>query len=148
MVFFWIVAMVALVVVEATTVGLVSIWFAVGAAAALITAAFGVAPWIQVVVFLVVSGVILAALRPMARKYLKIRQKPTNADRVIGMICPVTEAIDNIAGSGAVSVGGKTWTARSLTGSNIAKGELVRTVSIQGVKLIVEEAQKPAEAAR
>lgn len=144
MVIFWLVAIVALIAVEAGTVGLVSIWFAIGAAAALIAAAFHLAVWLQIVIFLGVSAVVLAALRPVARKYLNVRQKPTNADRVIGVICPVTEDIDNIAGTGVVAVDGKEWTARSLTGTNIPEGEYVRVTSIQGVKLIVEEATVPA----
>lgn len=144
MIIFWLVAIVALIAVEAGTVGLVSIWFAIGAAAALIAAAFRLAVWLQIAIFLGVSAVVLAALRPVARKYLNVRQKPTNADRVIGVICPVTEDIDNIAGTGVVSVDGKEWTARSLTGVNIPAGQYVRVTSIQGVKLIVEEATVPA----
>ena len=144
MIVFWIVAVVAFVAVEAATVGLVSVWFAVGAAAALIAAALKAALWLQIVIFLVVSSVILAVLRPVARRYLNVRQKPTNADRAIGMICKVTEDIDNIAGTGAVSVEGKVWTARSLTGENIPAGQYVRVASIQGVKLIVEGATVPA----
>lgn len=145
MIVFWIAATVAFAALEAATVGLVSIWFAVGSVAALISAALGAHFWVQLIVFIAVSGVILAFLRPIARKYLKVRAKPTNADKVLGVICPVTEAIDNIVGTGAVSVGGKEWTARSLTGVNIPVGEYVRVTSIQGVKLIVETVRKETE---
>lgn len=148
MIVFWIVVLLACVVVEAATLGLVSIWFAAGAAAALIAAALNVGFWIQIAIFLSVSGVVLALVRPVVRRYLAVRAKPTNADRVIGMICPVTEEIDNIRGTGAVLVSGKTWTARSLSGENIAVGEYVRVELIQGVKLIVEEASKTAEAVK
>lgn len=148
MIVFWIVVLLACVVVEAATLGLVSIWFAAGAAAALIAAALNVGFWIQIAIFLLVSGVVLALVRPVVRRYLAVRAKPTNADRVIGMICPVTEEIDNIRGTGAVLVSGKTWTARSLSGENIAAGEYVRVELIQGVKLIVEEASKTAEAVK
>ncbi len=144
---FWIIVIVGFLALEAATVGLVCIWFAVGGVAALIACALKLDFWVQVVVFLGVSGLVLAVLRPVARKYLNSRRKPTNADRVIGMIAPVTETIDNIAGTGAVVVSGKTWTARSASGGNVAEGALVKILSIQGVKLIVEEA-KPAQVER
>lgn len=143
---FWIVVMIAFLGLEAATVGLVSIWFAVGACAALIAAALRATFVGQVVVFLAVSGVVLVAVRPFARRMIKVRKKPTNADRLLGVICPVTEDIDNIAGTGAVTVSGREWTARSLTGVNIAVGDFVRVSSIQGVKLIVEPAMETAEA--
>ncbi len=143
---FWIIVMLLFLAVEAATVGLVSIWFAVGACAALIAAALGAQFWLQFIIFLAVSGIVLVTLRPFARKFLNVRKKPTNADRVLGVICPVTEDIDNIAGTGAVSVGGKEWTARSLTGVNIMAGSFVRVSSIQGVKLIVEPAAETVKA--
>ncbi|MGM9522302.1 MAG: NfeD family protein [Oscillospiraceae bacterium] len=146
MVYFWIAALVVFLAVEAATVSLVTIWFALGSLCALVAAVCGAQPWLQFVLFVVISGAVLAALRPLAKKYVNVRKKPTNADRVIGMVCPVTESIDNVAGTGAVSVDGKVWTARSANGAKIPEGVLVRPVSIQGVKLIVEEAKRPAEA--
>ncbi len=141
---FWLVVLIACVVVETATLGLVSIWFAFGAVGALIACAMRAKFIVQIVVFLTVSGAVLALLRPFARRCLAVRAKPTNADRAIGMICPVTEDIDNIQGTGAVALSGKTWTARSLTGENIPSGEYVRVQAIQGVKLIVEETSKAA----
>ncbi len=145
MLYFWIVATVAFIALEAATVGLVSVWFALGSAAALIGAALGAEVWLQVVLFLAVSAVALAVLKPVAVKYFKVGAKPTNADRLLGVVCPVTEDIDNIHATGAVSAGGKEWTARSLTGEPIPKGALAQVMSIQGVKLIVEPARRPAE---
>lgn len=145
MLFFWIIAVIAFVVAEAITVSLVSIWFAVGAAAALIAASLGAQIWLQFTLFIVVSAAVLAFLRPVLRKYIKIKKLPTNADRVIGKVCPVVENIDNVAGTGAVAVDGKEWSARTADGARLPKGSFVRTVSIQGVKLIVEPAEKRAE---
>ncbi len=75
--------------------------------------------------------------RPLVKKYVNNKVEPTNADIVIGKECRVTERIDNIAGTGAVYVDGKTWTARSEDDTPIAEGELVTAVRIDGVKLIV-----------
>jgi hypothetical protein len=63
------------------------------------------------------------------------------ADRVLGRTARVTETIDNDSASGAVYVDGKTWTARSADGS-VPAGSRVEIRRMEGVKLIVEAAQK------
>lgn len=138
----WLIVMVLFLVVEAATVGLVCIWFAVGALAALIAALLGAEIWLQIVLFLVVSAVALYFTRPLAKKYVNAKVEPTNADMVIGKECRVTEAIDNIAGTGAVYVDGKTWTARSESDEVIPEGTLVTAKRIEGVKLIVAAPEK------
>ncbi len=144
MVYIWITAFVLFIVAEAATVSLISIWFALGSAVALVAAALNAPLWFQFVLFIVTSGLVLLFLRPLAKRAISARKVPTNADRVIGMLCTVNEEIDNIAGTGAVSVDGKVWTARSADGSVIPSGTVVRALSIQGVKLIVEDVQRTA----
>ena len=51
---FWLIAVIALGIAEAVTVGLVTIWFAVGALAALISSLFGGPLWLQILLFIVV----------------------------------------------------------------------------------------------
>ena len=145
--YFWLAAFVVLCVAEAVTVNLVSIWFALGALAALIAAALGAAVWLQVTLFLLVSALTLVLTRPLAKRLLARHHVPTNTDRVLGKTCEVTEAIDNTAGTGAVYVDGKTWTARSLDGEPIPAGTLVQAQSVEGVKLIVTEAAPSRQAA-
>ncbi|MCR5576000.1 MAG: NfeD family protein [Oscillospiraceae bacterium] len=137
---FWLVAMVVLLVVEGMAPGLVSIWFALGALAALISSLLKAPVWLQVLWFFVVSLATLLITRPLAKKYVNAHTVHTNADMAIGQDCVVTEAIDNVAGTGAVSVGGKIWTARMAEKDGRAeKGAVLRAVRIEGVKLIVEE---------
>ena len=140
MLIFWIAAIVVFLVIEAATANLVTVWFAVGSAAALLAERLGAQIWLQALVFIAVSVGVLLTLRPFTRKYVNGSKHPTNADRVLGTVCPVTEDIDNICGTGSVSVDGKVWSARTRDGANIEKGTLVRPVSIEGVKLIVERA--------
>lgn len=137
MIIFWLIAFVVFLAIEAATAGLTSIWFALGALVALISAAIGAPPWLQIIWFIVVSAVTLYFTRPLAKKYLSPRRKATNADRVLEMPCVVTEDIDNLNNTGSVSVNGKLWTARSMTGERLRKGTLVRAIAIEGVKLIV-----------
>ena len=136
---FWLVAMIILLIVEGAVPGLVSIWFALGALAAMISALFDAPFWLQTVWFLVVSLVSLCLTRPLVKKYVNARIQPTNADALIGKECIVTESIDNIAGEGAVKISGQVWTARSAVDSlKIEQGQIVKVKEIQGVKLIVE----------
>ena len=98
----------------------------------------------QVGVFLVVSALLLACLRPLVRRYVTPRITATNADSVIGKVAVVTEAVDNIAAQGAVKVGGVVWTARSSTERPNPAGTQVRVDRIEGVKLFVTPAEVPA----
>ena len=136
---FWIAALILFLVVEAVTVGLASIWFAVGALAALICAMVGGAVWLQAVWFVVVSLVALILTRPLVKKFVNGRTVATNADRNIGRTALVIEKIDNLEATGSVRLDGVEWTARSSDDSrSIAEGAQVIVREIQGVKLIVE----------
>ena len=134
----WLIAMIALLVIEGIVPGLVSIWFALGALAALIAAILNAPLWLQIVWFLVISFVTLYFTRPLAKKYVNARTQPTNADRLIGKECVVTEGIDNVLGTGAVTVDGKIWTARTEDQDLRAEpGKKMTVLRIEGVKLIV-----------
>ena len=134
----WIAAIIIFGVVEAATVGLVSIWFVIGSAAGLIAAALDAPIWLQVVVFFIVSIAALIATRPLVRQISKKGGAATNADRVLGGTARVTETIDNTIPSGEVYIDGKTWTARSQSGAVIAPETLVTVIRLEGVKLYVD----------
>ena len=133
----WTAAIILFGVVEAATAGLVCIWFAAGALAALVAAFVDASLLVQCVVFLVVSAGALALTRPFLRRVMAVGAEPTNADRIIGQVAKVTETIDNENSRGAVYVDGKEWSARSLTEEIIPAGSRVRIESMQGVKVLV-----------
>ncbi|MBR6951070.1 MAG: NfeD family protein [Oscillospiraceae bacterium] len=141
----WLAALVFFLIIEGATAQLVSIWFVIGAAAALVVSLLHGPMWLQIAVFVVVSAAALILTRPIVRRLTAGRVHPTNADRILGAECLVTEAIDNLAGTGAVAVDGKTWTARSADGSDIPEGTLVTVLSIEGVKAIVSACAKNEE---
>ena len=135
----WVVLMIGFLVVEGIAPGLVSIWFALGALAALISALLGAQVWLQAVWFIVISVLALVITRPLAKKYVNSRTQATNADMLIGQECIVTETIDKLHGTGAVSVAGKVWTARADDPEKIIeKGSVAVIERIEGVKLIVK----------
>ena len=135
----WLVAMIVLLVIEGVVPGLISIWFALGALAALVSALLHAPLWLQIVWFLAVSIAALALTRPLAKKYINAKTQPTNADMLIGKECVVRESIDNVLGAGAVSVDGKVWTARTESDEvRLQEGSRAVVVRIEGVKLIVK----------
>ena len=144
----WLVVVVLLFAAEAATVGLVSIWFGVGALTGLVISFFCRNVWIQLGVFLAVSFVCLLAVRPLVRKYIAPRKVATNADRTVGAEGVVTQAVDNLAATGQITVGGTVWTARTEEGAApIAQGAQVRVLRIEGVKVIVTPIQTPVPGA-
>ena len=136
-VYVWLALLVVFLIVEAATVGLVSLWFAAGALAAMIAALLGGELWLQLVLFCVVSGALLIALRPFARKLLRPGIVPTNVDAVIGTEGVVVTAIDNLSATGEVKLGAVLWSARSTDGTSIPEGTKVRVEKVEGVKVLV-----------
>jgi len=135
----WAVLLILFVTIEiATPTSLISIWFALGAVGALISAS--IAPeliWLQVTLFLLTSGITLCFTRPLVKKHLMVSETATNANRVLEMIGVVREDICNLNGTGTVYVGGKLWTARSEKSTPITTDTQVDILRIEGVKLIV-----------
>lgn len=138
----WAVLLVAFVAVEAFTVSMVSVWFAFGAVGAMIVSLLNGDLWLQVAVFVVVSGITLALLQPLSQKYMKPRIQPTNVDALVGMTAVVEETVD--AMTGRVKLGDVSWSARCENGT-LEPGAYVRVEKVQGTKLFVTPAKIPAE---
>lgn len=135
----WICAAVLFGIFEALTVQLVSVWFVIGAVAALASSLLGAKLYVQIIVFIAASFLMLLITRPLVKKKLTVKMQPTNADRCIGKAATVTEDIDNINATGQVKVDGQIWSARSSNSSVIKKGTNVTVEKIDGVKLIVKQ---------
>ena len=134
----WLVVLIVFLVAEDASVGLVSIWFAVGALGGLIVSRFGFGIWVELAVFLILSAISMALLRPLTKKILKPNYTPTNVDRLVGSIGVITEDVDNIAGTGAVKLSGQIWSAKAASQEiSLTVGQEVRVKEIQGVKAVV-----------
>ena len=138
-------AVVFLIVEAACPIHLVSIWFVVGSLVAMIAAMLHWALWLQITLFVLVSGALLAMLWPAVRKYLNPAVEKTNVEAIIGSVGLVTVAIDNLTATGQVKLGAMEWTARSTTGQSIPVGTIVRVDKIEGVKAFVSPAEVPAK---
>lgn len=137
---FWLVALVLFIIIEIATMGLTTIWFAGGALLAVIAAALGLPLVVQIVLFFIVSFVLLYFTRPIAVKYFNRDRVKTNAESLVGKQAIVISEIDNLQGTGQVTVGGMEWSARTAEdGMKLVVGSVVNIVAINGVKLIVEK---------
>ena len=137
--FLWVAVIIATLIVEAATLDLNAIWFALGGLGGLIVTSVGGSLHVQLVVFVVISAVLIFLVRPFARRVLRPKGAATNADRIIGQEALVTQPINNTLSQGEIKVFGQLWTARAADGGEIPAGSLVRVREIVGVKAIVEK---------
>ena len=135
----WLAAMIILIIIEIVTVGLATIWFAIGALAAIIVSMLGGGILLQLTVFLLISFGMLILTRPLAIRYINNSRTRTNYEGIIGKVVRVTQDVDNIADKGCAVVNGQEWTVRSVDDKcRIAAGSLAKVVDIKGVRLVVE----------
>lgn len=136
----WLAIVIVLLVIEIATLGLTTIWFAGGALVACVAALLHANIWVQIVLFLVVSVLLLFFTRPLAIRYMNKDRMKTNVDSMVGKEAVVTESIDNLKAQGIVQVNGLEWTARSEESQEvIPKGAIVEVGRVNGVKLIVRK---------
>lgn len=134
---FWLAALVFFLFLESSTVALVSIWFSAGSLVAMIASLLGAPLWLQILLFLIVAGVLLTALRPFVRKFIKPKITATNVDAIIGKEGYVITTIDNLNATGEVKLGAVVWSARSTENWIIPEKTLVKVDRIEGVKVYV-----------
>lgn len=106
-------------------------------------AILGVPALLQWTVFIAVSAGLLALLRPVLKKYLRVKPTKTNADRLVGQEALVTEEIDNLRETGAIRINGVLWTAKSADDTQIPIGTRVVIERIEGAKVYVKPAGVP-----
>ena len=136
MAIFWLILFIILLFIELVTINLVTLWFALGAIAAMIATIFTDSVIIQSFVFIIVSLICLIFTKSFVRKIKGDKMQPTNVDRIIGKTGEVTKKIGRNK-YGEVKVFGNTWTATSKEVINV--GQRVKVLEIEGVKLIVEK---------
>ncbi len=139
MLFIWLLLLIVFIVIELVTMVLTTIWFAGGALIAAIAAACHAPFVVQLLLFLAVSILLLLFTRPVAVKYFNKDRIKTNAESLVGRQAIVISEINNLEGTGQVTVSGQEWTARSINeNAEIPVGTVVYVRAINGVKLIVE----------
>ncbi|MEG1426842.1 MAG: NfeD family protein [Oscillospiraceae bacterium] len=136
--YIWLALIILGIIIEAASPQLVSIWFVLGAVAALVASFFGVPVWGQVLLAIVVSIVALVATKPLVKRIVAHKFTGTNADRYIGKEGIVITEINDVMGTGRVMVLGSSWSAISPDVRIIPAGTKVFVEKIEGVKLLVK----------
>lgn len=137
----WVGLIVLALVVEFSTPELVSIWFACGALVALILAAFAVPFWIQALVFVAISLVLLLSLRKILAKFLKAEDQKTNADSFVGKSFKLIQEIKD-GEDGKIKINDVEWKVFSEDGKDYQVGNKVIVIKIVGNRLIIKGEQK------
>lgn len=135
----WLAVFVIALLVEWATSELVSLWFALGALIALVFSIVpGVAWWVQLIVFAVISFATFLFIRPMLKKLIKRDQVDTNIDEIVGKRGIMTDEYTDLH-QGEVKINGVLWTAINTNeNEKIEKGTKVTVVAVEGNKLIVK----------
>ncbi len=140
----WLILMVVFIVIEGITLGLTTVWCAVGSLAAAICAYFGANVGIQIAVMVIVSVVCfficLKWIKPQLDARHEKKENATNADRLFGEEAIVVKEINTLESRGQVKVRGDVWSAKTSDPEKvIPEGAKVRVIKTEGVKLLVEE---------
>ena len=136
----WLVLLAALLIMEAVTAGLTTIWFAGGALIAALASYFGAGLLVQIFVFLGVSLVLLIFTRPIAVKYMNHNVENTNVNSLLGQKAVVTQQIHNLTQTGQVRINDIEWIARTYNDDIIIPEKAIVIIKeVKGVKLIVEQ---------
>jgi membrane protein implicated in regulation of membrane protease activity len=133
----WFFIVLVAAIIEALTMDLTSIWFALSALVAFLLAIFGIPIPVQFLVFIIISIGLLLSVRPLAKRYFQTNIISTNSDRLVGKTAVCTKEIVE-SGRGEVKIDGVIWTAISQDGSIVKKDTNVEVLAIEGVKLIVK----------
>ena len=136
----WLIIFIVMIIIEAATTALATVWFAAGALVAMIMDLCGAPLNLQLIVMAAVSVVTFAIcmiwIRPKLESLRRANVQRTNADRLIGLEGVVIVPVNPVEGKGQVKVEGQVWSAKSE--SSIKEGTKVKIRSIEGVKLLVE----------
>ena len=137
----WLIVAGVCFIIEMATVGFFVFWFGVGALISMIVSLFiPESIPIQCAVFVVTSVILLFLTKPLVNKFTKKDKKiDTNSYSIIGKKGIVTQDINPIHSVGLVKVSGEVWSAKTADGSLIEKGNEIKVLKIDGVKVVVEK---------
>ena len=134
----WLVIAGVLFVGEILTAGFLLLWFAIAAVVAMLVSFLTTNLFIQILVFVVISILLLIFTRPLLSKYTKSDNTVTNSNAIIGKIALVTEEISLLNSTGQINVDGEIWSAKPMDPNlTIPKGSKVEIIGIDGVKACV-----------
>ena len=122
--------------IEVFTLGLTTIWFALGALVMVFLSLLNIPIGWQILIFLAISAALLIFTRPIAIKKLKAGKEKTNVDSIVGKNALVVKDITEFE-KGEIKVNGIIWSAHADDNSEFKQGDKCVIVRIEGVQAIV-----------
>jgi len=141
----WLILAGILLIGEVFSAGFFLFWFSIGAAAAGFTALFGANEIVQLIVFVVVSGVLFATGRKFANRVTKKQPPGIGADRFVGGTGVVLEEINVTSNTGKIRLNQESWRAESENGEIVPVGAAVKVLRVDGTRVIVRKMEKETE---
>ena len=136
---FWLIAAGIFFIIEMATIGFLVFWLGIGALLAMVTSFVTDSIFIQALVFVVTSTLLLIFTRPLVDKFIKTpKELKTNAYSIIGKKAIVISKINNIEGVGQIKIDGDVWSAKSFDDEDIPEDTEVEITEIDGVKAVVK----------
>lgn len=135
----WMIAGLALLIIEVMVGTFFLMWIGAGALVTALAALLFPQAWVQWLVFAIVTSLLLAVSRPLARSIRSQATVPSNVDGLVGQQAVVLQTIDSHANTGRIRIRSEEWRARS--DSVVAEGDYVVVTGIEGTTLLV----KPVE---
>lgn len=140
---FWLIAAGIFFIIEIATVGFLVFWFGIGALIAMIVSFFVPDIYVQALIFIVTSTLLVFLTKPLVNKFIdKDKKVATNAYSIIGRIGIVTKEINPIMGTGQIKIAGEVWSAKTNSDEVIPENTEVEIVEIDGVKAVVKLTSK------
>lgn len=136
--YIWLIIAGLFIIIETFTSGFLIFWFGIGALVSMIISIFIEDIFIQTIIFIISSVILIFATKPFVKKFTNSQTISTNINSLIGKTGIVVKEIDNLASVGQVKVNGELWSAKSIDNQIISENTKVEIIKIDGVKLIVK----------
>ena len=134
----WAIAAGVFLILEIFTMGFLVFWLSIGSVLAMLVSFVTDSIIIQTTVFVISSGLLIFATKPLVKKFTKEDNTKTNVYSIVGKKAIVIENIDWSTGTGQIKFDGQVWSARTEEQVNIEKGTEVEIEKIEGVKAFVK----------
>ena len=134
----WLIAAGVFLVLEIFTMGFLVFWLGIGCLLAMFISFITDSIIIQTSVFVISSGLLIFATKPLVKKLAEKDNAKTNVYSLVGKKAIVIEDIDWATGNGQIKFEGQVWSAKTKEQVNIPKGTEVEIENVEGVKAFVK----------
>ena len=134
----WLIAAGVFLILEIFTMGFLVFWLGIGCLLAMLISFVTDSIIIQTTVFVLSSGLLIFATKPLVKKFSEKDNTKTNVYSLEGKKAIVIEDIEWSTGSGQIKIEGQVWSAKTSEQVNISKGTEVEIEKIEGVKAFVK----------